>query len=153
MGFVQSCCEEEFAIKGKGDMRALFVNANGGWSPHGDTIRSPFILSTGFQSEYVRQVSTSSVMSAAYAFSCGTIFLNELDKESLILTVNKSFLLGSDTIPAFQNLLPIEGLEKEVTPEWGNVFVTFPKEFINRATFEHGMHTFKMTGKTTDSIP
>jgi hypothetical protein len=151
-GLIQSCCEEEFAIKGQGNMRALFVNSNGGWSPHGDTIRSPFILSTGFQSEYVRQVSIGSVMSSAYAFSCGTIFLNELDSETLVLTVDKSFLLGNDTVPAFQNLLPVEGLEKEVTPEWGNVFVTFSKEFLDQAKFDHGIHTFKMTGTTTDGI-
>lgn len=90
--FIQGCCEINYQITSEGRMSAYEffddVPVNESIGNEIDTIKGMFILSAGFNSQVVA-ANSFSFINSAYAFSCAENQINELDEESVTLTVNK----------------------------------------------------------------
>lgn len=150
---VQSCCEEDLLITSEGYMSAwLWIETENGSSRETiDTITGDFYLDASFHQKVVA-ANNYSLMGSAYATTCQENMLNTIDKSSLSLVIDQSFVLNEDTVPPNSNLFVLQesGIDWNVN-EFGAVMVHFTEDFFNRASLQNGDYTFLFEGRTSDN--
>ncbi len=147
MGFVQSCCEEDYRITA---MDGLFAEDSLGVQI--DTVTGAFYLNGNFNIEMTTaSILTRGLGNSAYATSCKETFINGLAENSFELVLNKSFLFEGDTVDAGENILLLEHINQNFNPGT-RVFIDFTEAFFQNAQFENGNYTFTLNGRTTDDV-
>ena len=143
---LQSCCEDEFRLRSMIDAMSFAINDDSSYTAN-DTIKGPFGLSF-----YVHTYGYQGYkfMSSVYATSCGYVYLNQIDKNSVQLFLNESIVFNNDTLAKNQNVLSLanSGIEMKIGIE--SVRFDFDKEFINKTQFLSDSVTFRLDAKTND---
>jgi|SRR5690554_3901328 len=152
---IQSCCEEFLTITETGGIYAwdLYEGSDGYIERQSTTtITGEFILGVYFQYSF-SSLNNVSLVSSSYATSCKETLTNAIDKSTLGLSLNKSFVLNGDSIPAHANLLGIEnsGVVLNTVLDRGVEF-KFTESFFSNATLENGDCIIKFNGRTDDNV-
>lgn len=79
-------------------------------------------------------------------------FLNRLNEESLIVSLDKDFVFDGETITADSNLTEIKEIKNNLAFSYDNVDVYFLNEFLEKAQFENQEYTFTVYIETTDGL-
>ncbi len=143
---LQSCCEDEIRLRSSIDVMAFTKNDDNSYTAT-DTIKGPFVLSF-YVHGYVYQ--GFEFMSSAYATSCGYVYLNHIDTNSIKLFLNESIVFNNDTLARNQNVLDLSN--SGIKMRSGQEFIQFhfDKEFINKTLFLTDRVTFRLDAKTND---
>ena len=143
---LQSCCEDEFRLRSIIDAMSFVINDDNSYTVN-DTIKGPFSLSF-----YVHSYGYQGFefMSSAYATSCGYVYLNQIDKNSIKLFLDESIVFNNDTLPKNQNVLALANSGIEMTSGEDFIRFNFNKEFINKTLFLTDSVTFRLDAKTND---
>ena len=143
---LQSCCEDEIRLRSSIDVMAFTKNDDNSYTAT-DTIKGPVVLSF-YVHGYVYQ--GFEFMSSAYATSCGYVYLNQIDKNSIKLFLDESIVFNNDTLPKNQNVLALANSGIEMTSGEDFIRFNFDKEFINKTQFQTDSVTFRLDAKTND---
>lgn len=143
---LQSCCEDEIRLRSSIDVMAFTKNDDNSYTVN-DTIKGPFSLSF-----YVHTYGYQGFefMSSAYATSCGYVYLNQIDKNSIKLFLDESIVFNNDTLPKNQNVLALANSGIEMTSGEDFIRFNFDKEFITKTQFLTDSVTFRLDAKTND---
>lgn len=152
---VQSCCEEYLTITEIGGIYAwdLYEDRDGYIERRSTTtITGEFVLGVYFQYSF-SSLNNVSLVSSSYATSCKETLTNAIDKSTLGLFLNKSFVLNGDSIPAHANLLEIEnsGVVLHMVLDRGVEF-KFTDSFFSKATLDNGDYVLTFNGRTDDNV-
>jgi len=137
---IYSCCPEEtFEIKSFDSLSVYQVNQKTSSSSQEDSITDEFQLRAEFGT-YLSVASDFNLTTSAYATSCdNTIFLNELDKESIRVSLDKDFIFDGQTIAANTNLTDFVEIKNNIDIFYEIVNVHFLNDFLDKAQFEPGI--------------
>ena len=143
---LQSCCEDEIRLRSSIDVMAFTKNDDNSYTVN-DTIKGPFSLSF-----YVHSYGYQGFefMSSAYATSCGYVYLNQIDKNSIKLFLNESIVFNNDTLPKNQNVLALSNSGIKMSSGEEFIRFDFDKEFINKTQFLTDSVAFRLDAKTND---
>ena len=152
---LQSCCEEELIITDEGSMTAweLYKTDGGGIGRKEiSTITGDFIIGAYFREE-TSWIDNISLINRCYATSCKETRLNSIDEESLVISIDKGFVLNGDSIQPEINLLELEnsGITiLSITGGW--IEFRFTETFFSNTTLENDDYKFYFIGKTNDNV-
>ncbi|MEZ4888618.1 MAG: hypothetical protein R3E32_28090 [Chitinophagales bacterium] len=149
--FLHNCCTYTYQITGGGEIEVY--NSRSSSVRKADTIKQDFILILTLTYEQIRlgMQNNFGIISNSFANSCGETYENKIVESSLILKCDKDFIYEGVSISANSNLTSLPNLETR-TFRWGGVTFYFMPEFIEKAQFQKGEHTFTIEVDTDDQL-
>lgn len=145
---ISSCCTNEVAIIGKGDFFALLST-----EIHlpTDTIREEIVLS--IQPEIDNVNAGMSILNNCYATSCGLVFVNDIDYETVELYFDKAIIINSDTINPGTNLYSHETTKDYMSLLDDIYIITFKDDFYKQSLgFSEDKYRVYYNAYTTDGL-
>jgi len=149
-----SCCPEQiFQIRSFRSLTLFELNTQSS-QDSAALITDEFVLQAEFSDISIASTYTSfNFITSAFATSCDNdTFLNRLNEESLIISLDKDFIYDGNTIAANSNLVEITEIADNIDIFYDTVSVKFLNDFLNKSQFENQEYTFTLSIETTDDL-
>ncbi|WP_299312292.1 hypothetical protein [uncultured Aquimarina sp.] len=149
-----SCCPEQiFQIRSFESLTLFELNSQ---SPQvsATIITDEFVLDAIFSPSNSTAANINfNLITSSYATSCDNdTFLNRLNEETLIVSLDKDFIYNGNTITANSNLAEITEIAHNINFLYDIVSVNFLNEFLDKSQFENQEYTFTLSIETTDGL-
>jgi hypothetical protein len=147
---IQSCCEDDHRIVGQGTI--------GAYAPYYndlnkiDIINGTFLIFAQLELKTTMLMDNINIIQRSYAMTCEDNFNNEINPSTLKLTCNKDFTFNNTTISAGDDFVNTDGLEIDISNEWGSIEIRFTQDFIDLANFSKDMYQFTIGIETNDGL-
>ncbi|MDH7445293.1 hypothetical protein [Aquimarina sp. 2201CG14-23] len=149
-----SCCPEQiFQIRSFKSL-TLFQLNNPAPQDSATIITDEFVLDAIFSSNDAISANINfNLITSTYATSCDNdTFINRLNEESLIVSLDKDFIYDGNTISANSNLAEITEIADNINFFYDIISINFLNEFLDKSQFENEEYTFTLYIETTDGL-
>jgi len=79
-------------------------------------------------------------------------FLNQLNEESLVISLDNDFIHNNNTITSNSNLIEIAEVRNNINIFYDRISVNFLNEFLDKSQFENQEYTFTLSIETKDGL-
>jgi len=140
------CCTDKHRIIGTSDIAITELGNTGG-----DTIRGAFFVDLNMAWEVAMEAQSFSLIQSAWALSCELNFVNPIASSSVHLSSSRPFTFDGQNVAAGDNILLLSESPR-VDIFDGFISILLSDEFLSKADFETGEHTFSISAETTDEL-
>ncbi len=157
--FVNGCCKGEYRLTG-----FEYVSASVSVTEPDSTVVvsdvtkvSGEFMITAFLQLQLASTNTMSLMNSSYAFSCELPTINPIVNSSVVISMDRSFILNGDSIEANTNLLVLENsgiIQDDIMRGYpidrGPIDFYFSELFFTNSILENGEYTFTISALTEE---
>ncbi|MGY3791419.1 hypothetical protein [Aquimarina sp. 433] len=151
-----SCCpEQKYQIQNIRSIELFELNTTS--TPDSEVVLTgEFTLIARFD---INNIASSNInvnlIPSAYAFHTycdNTSYINELNLESLKISLDKDFIYDGNIIHANSNLIEITEIANNIDLYLTTLYVDFLNEFLEKSQFENQEYNFTFSIETTDGL-
>ncbi|WP_378181956.1 hypothetical protein [Aquimarina sp. SS2-1] len=149
-----SCCPEQTFQLQSFESLEIFQLATQDIQDPVTTVTDEFTLLARFgENTFTTATIDFNFITSAFATSCDNdTFLNRLNEESLVVSLDKEFIYDGNTIPANSNLIDITEIANKTEVFYDLIQITFLNDFLEKSQFENQEYTFTLYVETTDGF-
>ncbi len=149
-----SCCPEQIFQIQSFESLELFELNNQSSQDSATVITDEFTLYAKFSENNSTAANINfNLITSAFATSCDNdTFLNQLNEESLVITLDKDFIYDGNTITANSNLAEITEIANNIDFFYDIISVNFLNELLDKSQFKNQEYTFTLSIGTTDDL-
>lgn len=115
-----------------------------------DTIKGPFIIHFDLDTKQLHAFNFSLFPTAMACTLGGPSYFNPVNKEKLIISIDKDFMYKDEVFEANKNIMTLDATPQKYLFYAGENSIGFDEKFLYYAKFLKGWATFKINGELED---